>query len=140
MVTSPFVLAMCAGVASKNKTNNETFGAVGIASVGPIIAMLILGLFLRGSSAEAIVSGSKYSIFVQVLYNTTMAIVPLVSVFYLFQIIFIKLPRKKKLSFLVLLLLLLGYIYFCLALITALSKWAQQLVKCLQAKTYILCC
>ena len=98
MVTSPFVLAMCAGVASKNKTNNETFGAIGIASVGPIIAMLILGLFLRGSSAEAIVSGSKYSIFVQVLYNTTMAIVPLVSVFYLFQIIFIKLPRKKKLS------------------------------------------
>lgn len=99
IVTTPFVLSLTSGIVNKNgKNSKDNFGVIGIAGLGPVVAILILSLFLRGNSAEAVVASSNYSIFVQVLYGTFMAIVPLVALFYIFQIIYIKLPKKKKVS------------------------------------------
>lgn len=54
-LTVPFVLALSAGISSLSNEEIEqddmSFGLVGIASIGPILAMLILGLFSRQSLA-----------------------------------------------------------------------------------------
>ena len=97
IVTTPFLLSLTAGIVEKSSKNaNDTFGVIGLAGIGPIIALLIISMFVSGGNASAIVESTQYNIFIEVLYNTFMAIVPLVAVFYLFQIIYIKLPKAKK--------------------------------------------
>lgn len=97
IVTTPFLLSLTAGIVDKSsKSSNDNFGVIGIAGLGPVIAILILSLFISGSGATNIVESQTYNIFLDVLYNTIMAIVPLVAVFYIFQIIYIKLPKAKK--------------------------------------------
>ncbi|MBK0348043.1 DUF1538 domain-containing protein [Aerococcaceae bacterium zg-ZJ1578] len=52
-LTVPFVLAMSSGVSDLFSNDSEdeerSFGLVGIASIGPIIAMLLLGVFNKGN-------------------------------------------------------------------------------------------
>ena len=97
VVTTPFLLSLTAGIVDKSsKNSNDTFGVIGIAGLGPVIAILVLSLFISGNGATTIVESQTYNIFVDVLYNTIMAIVPLVAIFYIFQIIYIKLPKAKK--------------------------------------------
>lgn len=97
IVTTPFLLSLTAGIVERSsKNSNDNFGVIGIAGLGPVIAILLLSLFVSGDASGAIVESQQYNIFVEVLYNTIMAIVPLVGVFYIFEIIYIKLPRSKK--------------------------------------------
>jgi len=54
-VTVPFILALGAGVASIRSdkySQDDSFGLVALCSVGPIIAMLLLGLFYKPGSSE----------------------------------------------------------------------------------------
>ena len=50
-MTVPFILALGVGVASvtggQKRDQNDSFGLVALASVGPILAVLILGIFFR---------------------------------------------------------------------------------------------
>ncbi len=97
IVTTPFLLSLTSGIVNKSsKKSNDNFGVIGIAGLGPVVAILILSLFISGSGASSIVESQAFNIFLEVLYNTTMAIVPLVAVFYIFQILYIKLPKSKK--------------------------------------------
>lgn len=103
IITAPFLLAISAGVSNKvNKNNNqEVFGMVGIASLGPVIFSLLVFIFMKDSSEVADVAASQnVSIFLSVLKQTTLAIVPLTVVFFIYELILIKLPIVKKLSLL----------------------------------------
>jgi hypothetical protein len=54
-MTVPFILAMGVGVASVRSDKNsqdDSFGLVALCSVGPILAVLLLGIFFRSSAAE----------------------------------------------------------------------------------------
>jgi hypothetical protein len=54
-ITVPFILAMGAGIASirsDKASQDDSFGLVSLCSVGPILAVLCLGIFFRPSSAE----------------------------------------------------------------------------------------
>jgi len=54
-ITVPFILAMGAGVAairSDKEAQDDSFGLVALCSVGPILAVLILGIFYKPDSAE----------------------------------------------------------------------------------------
>ena len=49
-VTVPFILALAGGMTSmikQKKNENDSFGMVGIASLGPILAVLILGVIFQ---------------------------------------------------------------------------------------------
>jgi hypothetical protein len=50
-MTVPFILSLGVGVASvrgqKGNSSNDSFGLVGLASIGPILAVLIMGVFLK---------------------------------------------------------------------------------------------
>ena len=103
IITAPFLLAISAGVSNKTgkSDNKELFGMVGIASLGPIISSLLVFLTMKNSGAENLILTENVSIFLSVLKQTTLAIVPLAIVFYIYDLILIKLPIGKKLSLMI---------------------------------------
>lgn len=120
--TVPFILALGAGIASvrggKDASENS-FGLVGLASVGPIITMVLLILINRsGFSQYTVPDIYTYdqieNIFVPLLFpflpiggglgtlvEVAMALLPIISIFFVYELIFIKLPKAKVLELLV---------------------------------------
>lgn len=106
-ISVPFILALGMGVSttmSKHKTNDDTFGIIGIASVGPILAVFIYGIILhiiyRGEIPPAVIydPGSAESfikIAVSNIREVALALFPIVIVFFPFQFFLIKLPKKQ---------------------------------------------
>lgn len=99
-VSVPFILALGLGIsrtASKSKTNDESFGILGIASVGSIIAVFIYGIIIQdGGSGNLVQNDPTFlDILTGNLLASTLALIPIVVVFLIFQFLFIKLPKKK---------------------------------------------
>ena len=121
--TVPFILALGAGVATVRGGKNSresSFGLVGMASIGPIITMVILILLNRSGFAEyevavisdgdslwdrllnAILPGTGFTSFGS-LIEVAMALAPIIIIFFVYEFIYIKLPAQKVLR------LLLGF-------------------------------
>lgn len=100
IVTSPFLLALASGIArNKNaKSNSDNFGVIGIASLGPILAVAFLGLITSGKGNVNPVTSESLNIFLDVLLNTMLGMLPLLLIFFIFDICFLKLPKKKKIT------------------------------------------
>lgn len=101
IITSPFLLALSAGIAkNKNRiSHSDNFGVIGIASLGPILAILFLSIITMGKSGSDVLSVSlNLNIFIDVLLNALFALIPLIIVFSIFSICFLKISRKKKIS------------------------------------------
>lgn len=102
IITAPFLLAISSGIsnrfASEKTKNNEVFGMVGLAALGPIIVVLLIFMFLgkTGSSSEMVVD--QVNIFMKILKDTSLAIVPLTLVFFVYDLMFIKLPLRRRLE------------------------------------------
>ena len=102
IVTAPFLLAISSGVSSKfNKESksNEVFGMLGLASLGPIIAVLMYFWLFQGRGTTSVVLNENVNIYLNVLKNASLAILPLALVFLIYDLCFIKLPARRKFSF-----------------------------------------
>ena len=97
IVTSPFLLAISAGISrnKSTKSHSDNFGVNGLASLGPVLAMLVLSLF-AGNSSNAVAQANQIHILLDTLLSSLLAIIPLVAVFFIFDLCFIKLPKQKK--------------------------------------------
>ena len=127
-VTVPFLLAIGAGfaaVSSNKDAEEDNFGISSICSVGPIIGVLILGMFQnKGTEStgqvvdEVIVQNksllAQYALGLwQSLGEVLVVIVPIVIIFMLFQITRLKLSRTELVKIGVgLLYLLIGLAVF----------------------------
>ena len=120
-VTVPFLLTFGAGVASvrggKN-SSSDSFGVTGLCSIGPLISTMLLLLIMSNftdfsSLKNSISMGDP---FVEVLSQTCLevliAVVPLFVFFNIYQLIFIKLPKKELLK------IILGFVYTYIGLTT----------------------
>ncbi|HNX16261.1 MAG TPA: DUF1538 domain-containing protein [Bacilli bacterium] len=100
-VSVPFILALGVGIsktASKSKKTDESFGIIGIACVGSMIALFIYGLILGPGSTNPYQPGELSGIWQIIgdnLLVVTIAITPIIVIFFFFQLFFIKLPKKK---------------------------------------------
>lgn len=69
----PFILALGVGISairSDNKAKNDTFGLIGICSIGPVLAILILGLISRSNpSSYASYEVLTHASFLEILKN-----------------------------------------------------------------------
>jgi len=121
-MTVPFILALGVGVAGVRKSANseqDSFGLVGIASIGPISAVLIMGLLAQsGTSATeaaaesaAEVTRSIGTLFAQSSLDVLQALGPLALLFFLFQITLLHQPRRQFIR------MLEGLIYAAIGLI-----------------------
>ena len=135
--TVPFILALGAGIAAvrggKN-ANEDSFGLVGMASIGPILSMAILVLlnnngfsayevkvpdsFAHGNEVfiaiwNAMIPGSGANL--GTLIEVLMALLPIMVIFFIYEIIYIKLPKTEIKS------LLSGFLFSYIGLVIFLT-------------------
>lgn len=111
-VSVPFILALGIGISStfsKNKTNDDSLGIIGIASAGPIVTVLIYGIILKIVGGGTLpptndyIAGSSEGITNILLGNmkdVALAVLPIVIISIPFQIFAFKLPKKQFLKML----------------------------------------
>ena len=127
-ISVPFMLALGIGVAatmSKHKSNEDTFGIIGIASAGPILAVFIYGIVLKAMNGGMIpateiyepgFAGSILEITTSNLSGVALAMFPVIIVFIPFQFLLIKLPKREFIK------ILLGSIPVYIGLLIFLSS------------------
>ena len=105
-VSVPFILALGIGIStifSRSKTNDDSFGIVGIASVGPIITVLLFGIVTKIANGGVLpepndyvleISGSLGGIILGNLLDVALAVLPIVIIAIPFLIFLIKLPKR----------------------------------------------
>ncbi len=99
-VTVPILLALGIGICTMGHSRDsmDGFGMIGLASIGPIIAVLVLGLFSGGGSEEVVSSVSHSTIDFDLILtefrnsasSVATALIPLMIFFVIFQRIFLK--------------------------------------------------
>ncbi|MCC8165838.1 MAG: DUF1538 domain-containing protein [Planctomycetes bacterium] len=123
-ITVPFIMAMGIGVAASVKRtdgSDNSFGFVGLASIGPIAAVALLGLMnpMDKSAATAdvatVIDTSFLGPFLHQLphisQEITMALVPLVVIFFVFQVTLLKLPGQQVKR------MIMGFLYAWIGLV-----------------------
>lgn len=126
-MTVPFILALGMGVAAVHGGKNKhtySFGLTGLVSIGPIIAVVLLGIFMGKPNSGSVLQTAAVNhdlshIIPEVFSEVVKALLPLAGLFILFQLFLIKMPPKQLIrmsaglvySFLGLLLFLSGVKY-----------------------------
>ena len=107
-MTVPFIMALGVGVSairSDRHAGNDSFGLVALCSIGPILAVLVLGLMYPSEAAYTPVeipemenSQEMILLFVHGLPHyakeVAIALAPIVAFFFLFNTFYIKMPKK----------------------------------------------
>lgn len=126
-ISVPFILALGMGVSvtmSKHKSNDDSFGIIGLASVGPILSVFIYGIILNARYNGVLPAGQLYApgtigsvseIITNNLWGVILAILPVILVFLPFQFFLIKQPKKEFLT------IILGTIVVFIGLLIFLS-------------------
>jgi len=108
-MTVPFILALGVGVAnirSDKKAEADSFGLVALCSIGPILAVLILGFFYDPGSSSVNLEAAEWAHTVAIghgylaaiphyLKEMAVALSPIVIIFLLFQFISFKMPARS---------------------------------------------
>lgn len=107
-MTVPFILALGLGVASiqgGKESEDDSFGLLGLASAGPMIAVLTMGIFSRadvvGGSLpyDSVAPKGIIYPFIQevpkLLFEVAMALMPILVMFFIFHILYFNLSRKQ---------------------------------------------
>ncbi len=112
-ITVPFLLAIGVGIASSragNKSDADSFGLVAFSSIGPILVVLILSIFLRNSKlgydlstiADNEIKSSVLNPIINsllgtdgALFKVAISLLPIVIFFVIYELIFIKLSGRK---------------------------------------------
>ncbi len=108
-MTVPFIMALGVGIASirnDKHAENDSFGLVALCSIGPILAVLVLGLLYntKGSFLEesAVSIGNSVELgklflhaIPEYLKEIALSLLPIVVFFGIFQVVSLKLNRKS---------------------------------------------
>lgn len=105
-ITVPFIMALGVGISSvlgDKRSQENSFGLVALCSIGPILAVLVLGIFSRNDLSYQVpdytVSNQILQSFLHTAGHTAKEVaiaLGLIVVFFLIcQIIFLKLPKKR---------------------------------------------
>ncbi len=129
-VTVPFIMALGIGMASVRSDKNsssDSFGLVALCSIGPILSVLLLGVFYQPrdavytpvqltelASTRAVAEEFARGLPVY-MREVAVALIPIASLFFLFQIIFKRFHRHQISR------ILLGLVYTYLGLVLFLT-------------------
>lgn len=129
-MTVPFIMAIGVGVASirsDGKAKSDSFGLIALCSIGPILAVLLLGFLYESNTAQtssilisafhsSVDVGSEYlSALPDYLWEVATALFPIVIFFLVFQFLALKLPRRQFL------VILIGILYTYVGLVLFLT-------------------
>jgi len=111
-ISVPFILAMGMGVSvtmSKHKSSDDSFGIIGLASVGPILSLFIYGIILNIKYHGVLPAEQPYTpgtvgtlseIITNNLLGVFLVLIPVIIVFLPFQLFLIKQPKKEFITIL----------------------------------------
>ena len=104
----PFIMALGLGLSSARGRggNNDRFGTVAVCSVGPVIALLLYGIFGRLDHAAVEQTAAHVPVGMEIiseflkelplyLEEVALALAPIMILFVLFQFIFLRLPKAE---------------------------------------------
>ena len=108
-ITVPFIMALGVGISNvlgDRHSQENSFGLVSLCSIGPILAVLVLGIFSRNDLSYSVpdygVNGDIWKAYVDAFVHTAEEValaLGLIVVFFLIcQVIFLKLPKKRLLK------------------------------------------
>ena len=112
-VSVPFILALGLGISatfSKSKTNDDSLGIIGIASVGPICSVLLYGIVLKAINGGSLPQENPYEmsmehglwdILLGNIGDVALAVLPIVLISIPFLLLLLKLPRRTFITLLV---------------------------------------
>ena len=107
-ITVPFLMALCVGISGvlgDRRSQENSFGMVALCSIGPILAVLMLGVFSKNDMTYAVpdyaVSDDILGAFLHTAGHTckevALALGMIVAFFLVCQVIFLKLGRRQML-------------------------------------------
>ena len=129
-MTVPFIMALGVGVSSirsDSHAQTDSFGLVALCSIGPILAVMLLGFIYRGSAdGTAAMVLSNYQDTVELGHNyisslpaylkeVVIALLPIVAFFLVFQAVSLRLRRLPFMRILV------GLVWTCVGLVLFLT-------------------
>ncbi len=105
-ITVPFIMALGVGISSvlgDKQTQENSFGLVALCSVGPIMAVLILGIFSQGNMVYQVpdynvdpdIAGAFLTNLGHCAQEVAVALGLIVVFFLICQVFFLKLPKKR---------------------------------------------
>ena len=103
-ISVPFLLSFGLGLSAVRSGNNEddSFGLIALCSAGPILAVMIMSLFLTGGNGSNVEVTNSVGIAQQFLQSTlsyisdvALVILPIVLLFFVFQVFVFKFPKQK---------------------------------------------
>jgi hypothetical protein len=123
-ITVPFIMAMGIGVASsmaRRSGDDNSFGFVGLASIGPVMAVALMGLLSKvklGGGEVAVGEDAHPGLFDSFLYeipqvggDIAVALAPIFMLFLIFQFFLLRLPRELVRR------MLIGFLYSFIGLV-----------------------
>ena len=105
-ITVPFIMALGVGIANTiggRDASENSFGLVAMCSIGPILAVMLLGINISGElayevpdySIDSQLGGALFSTILHTIKEVAVALGLIVAFFAILQIFFLKLPRQK---------------------------------------------
>lgn len=132
-VSVPFIMSFGLGICAVRggKSNQEDgFGLIALASIGPVLAILIVSMFIKGNATadttavEMVTSGSELGLLLldnllSYLKEVFIVIIPIFIFFLVYNFIFLKLPKNTLVRiFIGLLYTYLGLVVFLMGVST----------------------
>lgn len=129
-MTVPFIIALGVGVSSirsDSQENNDSFGLVALCSVGPIMAVLVLGLILGGNTGDyeyAVADKFLYSQELGLNYLTSLphyllevlkSVLPIAGFFFIYQLFTGRMNKNGLLK------IVIGLVYTIIGLVLFLT-------------------
>jgi len=122
-ITVPFFIAFgvgIAGVRGGKDSSTDSFGITAFCSIGPIMVVMLLGLFLKPHINPIVLSVELTTTrllecFTSSLLSVSIALLPIIGFFVVYELIVIKLPKNELLRILV------GFIYTYIGLVIFLT-------------------
>lgn len=121
-ITVPFIMALGLGVSASlgdKKDRESSFGFIALCSIGPILAVMALGIFAKGEidyniPAYDMVTGAGevMSTLLHTMKEVAIALLPIVACFFILQMLFMHLPKKRILQ----IIIGIGYTFFGLVI------------------------
>lgn len=128
-ITVPFIMSLGIGVAAVRggrSSEEDSFGLVALCSVGPILAVMIMGILYNSSGSYSELAINEVNNLKELFFvylhaipeyslEVLFALAPIIISFLLFQVIFLKLPKTQLIK------LSIGIIYTYLGLVIFLT-------------------
>lgn len=99
VITSPFLLSLGMGVArmkgSASSNRQDNFGLIAISAIGPSLILLILAFVFRNNVVSEVSASSTLPLWLETLKDVSLSLLPLIGVFFVFEIIFIKISNRE---------------------------------------------